>query len=491
MTLKHDQINALLADAAREARRRKKTAKQVSYATPDGIVRFVRDVLHAHPTAYQERILRAFVEYHRVAMRAPHGAGKTALAAWVVLWGMYAFDTDVKIPTTASAWRQLQYYLWPEIHKWTRKSSIDPMPRVLDLALKDVGKEAFAVTSDTPALIEGAHASILIYVFDEAKAIPSDMWDAAEGAFSGAGGQTGAQAYALAISTPGVASGRFYDIHSRRPGYEDWHVEHISLDEAIAAGRMSQSWADQRKKQWGEHSAVYQNRVLGEFADSSEDSVIPLSWVELANGRWHERQGKGAGNISWGVDPARYGEDQTTICRLVGRVCERIYRYSQQSTMETTGRVVTHVQSKDAPIAVDVIGLGAGVYDRLKELGFKNALGVNVSQTARDERGKPLKDKSGTLTFFNLRSAVWWMLREALDPENPEPLALPPDDTLTGDLTAPTYAYLSNGAIKVESKDDIRGRIGRSTDDADSLGLAVYAARPRRRTLTATTQRYI
>lgn len=81
--------------------------------------------------------------------------------------------------------------------------------------------------------------------------------------------------------------GRFYDIHSRKPGYEDWTVRHVTLGEAIKAGRISPDWAEQRKRQWGEDSAIYQNRVLGEFAASDEDAVVPLAWVEAAVERWH------------------------------------------------------------------------------------------------------------------------------------------------------------------------------------------------------------
>lgn len=451
--------------------------ENTDYTTPDGIVAFVRDVLHAHPTPYQERVLRALVTYKRVCVRSPHGAGKTALASWVVLWGMYAFNTDVKIPTTASAWRQLELYLWPEIRMWAKKANLDTRMRILNLSLSLPDREAFAVASDNPALIEGAHASALIYVFDEAKSIPAGTWEAAEGAFSGAGLSTGNVAYALAISTPGDTSGVFYDIQSRRRGFEDWHAEHVTLQECIEAGRISQEWADQRKKQWGENSAPYLNRVLGQFATNSPNAVIPLAWVEAANDRWEACKGQGAGAVSYGLDPARFGDDATCTAKLVGRVLESLEYTSQQSTMETVGRTVVAVQDKTIPIAVDVIGIGSGVFDRLKELKF-NAISVNAGSSAVDRYGSKMRDASETLEFYNLRSALWWRIREALDPESENPLALPPDDRLTGDLTGVMYNYTSNGKIKVESKDDIRARIGRSTDAADGLALALYCAEP-------------
>jgi len=108
---------------------------------------------------------------------------------------------------------------------------------------------------------------------------------------------------------------------------------------------------------------------------------------------------------------------------------------------------------------VDEIGLGAGVVDRLREQG-KRVLPFNASA------GTGHRDKSGELGFADTRSAAWWNLREMLETE---PLALPPDDRLIGDLTAPHWRVMSGGRVKVESKDDIKKRLGRSTDDGDAV----------------------
>jgi hypothetical protein len=79
------------------------------------------------------------------------------------------------------------------------------------------------------------------------------------------------------------------------------------------------------------------------------------------------------------------------------------------------------------------------------------------------------KDASGELGFTNKRSAAWWNMRELLDPANGHDVALPDDDELTGDLTAPKWRVMSGGKIQVESKDDIRKRIGRSTNKGDGV----------------------
>lgn len=441
--------------------------------TEHGLLWFVQEVIGANPTLYQERILNAIQKYRRVAVRGPHGLGKTALASWVVLWAVTCLE-GVKAPVMASVWRQVSEYLFPEIRMWARKAnwakigaSMKEDREVLSYAIHTEKGRAFGMSSDTPSAIEGAHADNLVYVFDEAKAIPTDFWDAAEGAFSNAGNGI-SQAYWLAISTPGETSGRFYEIHNRKKGLEDWHVEHVTLEEAIAAGRVSRAWADSRLELWGATSTPYMNRVLGEFSDSDDTNVIPLRWVEAAIERGRECDGKGEGETAYGVDPARFGEDRTAIAKLVGDVCEYIERHAKEDTMQTTGRVVAKLgANKSIPVGVDVIGIGAGVVDRLRELEY-NVTGVNVAE------GTDETDQSGELGFANLRSAIWWRLRERLDPANDNLLALPDDDELIGDLTAPKYGYNSRGKIQVESKDEIRKRIGRSTDSADALGNAVY-----------------
>jgi len=436
------------------------------------------------PTAYQIEIMAAIPREKRVAVRGPHGLGKTCVAAWVILWFALTRDgDDWKAPTTASAWRQLTKFLFPEVHKWARRlrwERIGREPFTRDELLRESLKlstgEAFAVASDNPAYIEGAHADNLLYIFDESKAVAGETFDAAEGAFSGGGAQEHQEAYALAISTPGEPQGRFYDIHKRKPGLEDWWTRHVTLAETIEASRVSPEWAEQRKRQWGEASAVYQNRVLGEFAASDEDGIVPLAWVELANERWQQwvDAGRPGDQDALGVDVGR-GGDKSTIARRYKWIVDgkkrtvigSIERDGKPDTMQLTGRVVGILKAHGGTPAVDVIGIGAGVVDRLREQDF-SVIAFNAA--ARSDA----LDRTEELGFVNLRSQGWWQMREMLDPANEEWIALPPDDLLTGDLTAPHYKLVSGGKIQVESKDDIRRRLGRSTDDGDAVMMALY-----------------
>ena len=434
-------------------------------------------------TDYQREIIAALPVKHRVSVRGPHGLGKTTCSALVVLWFALTREAggrDWKCVTTAGGWRQLEHYLWPEIRKWARRlrweamsrRTLDERSELLALKMRLRHGEAFAAASDKPELIEGAHADSVLYIFDESKSIIPQTFDAAEGAFSGASQDGRLEALALAMSTPGEPSGRFYQIHCNAPGLEDWWTRHVTLDEAIASGRVSREWADQRAKQWGTESAVYVNRVLGEFHSSDEDSVIPLGWIEQANDRWRAWDESGRPDLDEphvvGVDVARSGTDKTVIAIRHAHVITEIRETAREDTMATTGRVMGVLAADPGATAiVDVIGLGAGVVDRLREQKARVEPFTASGRTSR-------RDSTGELGFSNLRSAAWQNLREILDPSTNPGIALPPDDDLTGDLTAPHSRVLSGGKIQVESKDDIRSRIGRSTDKGDAVVQAFW-----------------
>lgn len=430
-------------------------------------------------TFYQADIHQKLAVEHRVCVRGPHGLGKTTLAAIAILWFADTRNRagiDWKVVTTASKWRQLEKFLWPEVHKWARRlKKRYARDELFQMKLKLSHGEAFAVASDEHEAIEGAHADHILYIYDEAKAIPPDTYDATEGAFSGAGKNPKLRAYALAISTPGEAVGRFHDIQTRKPGYEDWHVVHVTLEDAIRAGRISREWAEQRKAQWGALSSVYKNRVEGNFAAADSDGVIPsLEWIERANERWialTEDEGWSLGPLTCvTADVARSGADKTVLVERYTGYVAPLESHFQEDTTTTTARVDAKLREKGDPTSyacVDVIGIGAGVVDQLRK-GGRLVLAFNASE------GTDLTDSSGELTFANKRAAAWWNLREILDPANGLDVALPPDEELIGDLLAPKWRVLPGGRIQVERKDEIRKRLGRSTDRGDGVVMSFW-----------------
>jgi hypothetical protein len=425
----------------------------------------------------------------RVSIRSMHAAGKTSTVGIGVLW--FATTRDAagvqwKCPTTAGAWRQLEYYLWPEIHLWATRLDWERIGRqpfrryeLQTLNLKLRYGQAFAVASDQPALIEGVHARAVMYVFDESKSIRAATFDAAEGAFA-AEGATDVEAIAIATSTPGEPNGRFWQIQTQQPGYEDWTSLHWTLDRVLATGQVTEQWVEKRRRQWGEQSAIFANRVLGEFHSADEDGVIPLSWIELATERWKATQ-DASGQCTHvhthvGVDVARSGEDKTNLAIGVDqRVCE-IRTSFHEDTMMTAGRVRGVLNANPGCLAIiDTDGLGAGVTDRLREQD-QHVYAFHAGE------GSDHVDKSGELGFLNVRAAAWWHLRELLDPANEQGcVELPDDPELLGDLTAPHWVVMSNGRIKIEAKDDIKKRLGRSPDKGDAVVMRFWQDRRRRK----------
>lgn len=436
-------------------------------------------------TSYQTEILGALVRLRKVSARGPHGLGKTALMAIIVLWFSLTRDgagIDWKIVTTAGAWRQLERYLWPEIHKWANRLIADKIGRpelnvrteLLRLLLKLRSGEAFAAAASDPKKIEGAHADSLLYMFDESKSIMAATFDAAEGAFSGAdpNGVGLPEAFAVAFSTPGEPSGRFYEIHQQKIGYRDWWVRHVTLAECVAAGRVSPDWAEARKLQWGAESALYHNRVLGEFYSSDEDSVIPLAWAEAAVQRWEDWDDAGRpsrlGVRVTGVDIARGGAARTVLVVRQGHVVESVTPLLTADTMRVVDHIMAGRQTVNEVAVVDVLGVGAGVVDRLRQLR------VGVIGFSAGRRTKRM-DRSGELGFVSLRALMWWTLRQALDPAFGPTLAIPPDSGLLGELTAPHWWVAPGNKIAVESKEEVIKRIGHSTDIADAVGHSLMA----------------
>jgi hypothetical protein len=217
----------------------------------------------------------------------------------------------------------------------------------------------------------------------------------------------------------------------------------------------------------------YRSRLLyGDFEAGMEDAamqVIPTAWVEAAMERWKpaaEMPVNVGAMDSMGVDVARGGRDNTVIARRHGTWFDDLIVIKGTETTDgaATAGAVMRYRRNMAPVHVDVVGWGASVVDHLRE--------NQVQVIAINGSAKPTGiSADGNLKFMNLRAEQWWRMREALDPKNPNPIALPDDAHLLADLTAPLWRLGTSG-IQVESKDDLRKRIGRSPDRADAV---IYA----------------
>lgn len=220
--------------------------------------------------------------------------------------------------------------------------------------------------------------------------------------------------------------------------------------------------------------------LYGDFQAGIEDDpwqVIPTAWVEAAQARW-KRPDKLAPMDSLGVDVARGGRDRTILARRHGMWFDVPLVHAGSATPDgpTVAGLSIAAKRDDAVIHIDVIGVGSSPYDFLNE-ARQQVVGVNVAESAVGT------DKSGRLRFKNLRSELWWRMREVLDPTNNTGIALPPDRELLADLCAPTWE-LSGSTIYVASREQIIDRIGRSPDYGSAYVLALIDT-PKRAVIAA------
>lgn len=217
--------------------------------------------------------------------------------------------------------------------------------------------------------------------------------------------------------------------------------------------------------------------LYGDFKAGVVDDpwqVIPTAWVEAAMARW-TMPARLPEMMNVGVDVARGGRDATVIARKHhGLWFDKPLRYPGAQTPDgpTTAGLVIAATRDQAPIAIDVIGVGSSPYDFLRQSG-QQVYGVNVAEAATET------DKTGRLTFANIRTQLWWKMRELLDPSANTGIALPPDKELLADLCAPTWS-ITGRAVRVESREDIIDRIGRSPDVGTAYVLAAIDI-PKRR----------
>ena len=228
--------------------------------------------------------------------------------------------------------------------------------------------------------------------------------------------------------------------------------------------------------------------LYGDFSltiGTNQWQVIPTAWVQMAQARWKQRQDPREARLptSIGLDPARGGKDKTVISELYGTWFAPLHKYAGKDTPDgpSVAALIAELYNgyrsladgwnedfdvTELPINCDVIGIGSSCVDTLEGNDFY-VNSVNFAEKSHET------DRSGQLRLRNVRAEAYWSLREALDPDHGDNIALPPDRELLRDLTAPTYKLTISG-ILVESKKDIRARLGRSPDCGDAVVLAHY-----------------
>jgi hypothetical protein len=223
-------------------------------------------------------------------------------------------------------------------------------------------------------------------------------------------------------------------------------------------------------------SQMLKGDMLAGLKDS-EWQLIPKAWVDAAVRRWYEcggrpqlEDGTDAPQEAMGVDVARGGDDATTLCLMYGDGWVAPFVKVPGARTPTGDDVVELMEAHwqdGAPIAIDVVGVGASPYDLARRKGIR-IYKVNNGEGTR------AMAKGGLFGFSNVRAEIFWRLRECLEPGSATPIALPDDRELIDELLAHEYEVIG-GRIKIKSKDDVKAKLGRSPDKADALTYCVRA----------------
>ncbi|HEY2416427.1 MAG TPA: DEAD/DEAH box helicase family protein [Steroidobacteraceae bacterium] len=420
-------------------------------------IAFVREVLKAEPDPWQLEALRALARGHtRISIRSGHGTGKSAFAAWSVIWFMNT-RAPFKCVCTAPTAPQLFDVLYAEILKWFKQLPA-PWQALWDTSSDHIklkaDPESFvtARTSrpESPESLQGVHSTSVLLVCDEASGIPEPVFEAAAGSMSSAGAIT------ILIGNPTRSSGMFWRTHMVER--DRWFTLKVS---GLDSPRVTRTFVEEHEQRYGLNSSAYRIRVLGEFPEADSDTFIGAELVDQAMLR--DVPLDLTKQEVWGLDVARFGDDSSVLIKRRGYVVTEQPRvWSNFDTMMLAGAVKHEfdlmVNNRPSLIAIDAIGVGAGVADRLMEQGVP-VLAINVGEAP-----------ATTGRYMRLRDELWGFTREWLESRV---CRLPRHDRLRDDLVAPRYTYMSDGRIKIESKQEMRARGLPSTDFADALSLTL------------------
>lgn len=434
----------------------------------DDPVAFAEDILEFHPDEWQQNVLNDLAKHPFVSVRSGQGVGKTALEAAAVLWYLCC-RPNPKVVCTAPTRQQLNDVLWAEIAKWLEGTMVKNFLKWTKTKVYMIGYEerwfATARTATKPENMQGFHEDYMLFVVDEASGVADDIMEAILGTLSGAENKL------LMCGNPTRTSGVFYDSHHRdRADYKTHKVS--SYD----SPRASKENIDRLIRKYGEDSDVVRVRVFGEFPKSEPDTFIHLEKVEAAAMRevyvneYGERIIPEDAPLEFGVDVARYGDDQSVICPRIGNYVPFLKTYNKQDTMTTAGHVIKLAKElmleygrPSCVVKIDDDGVGGGVTDRLREIIQEESLYIDVIDCHNG--GKALNPEN----YENWGSESWATIRELLHDGE---IQIPNDEDLIGQLSTRKYKVTSKGKIRLESKEEMKKRGLRSPDRADALVLA-------------------
>lgn len=423
----------------------------------------------------QKEIIQSVRDHRQTAVHSCHEVGKSFIAATTACWWIDVHPAgEAFVVTTAPSDKQVKAILWREINRMHSKLGLAGRTNLSEWY---IGKELVAFgrkpADYDPTAFQGLHAKYMLVIIDEACGVPKELWDAASSLVADEHGK------ALAIGNPDDPDGEFAD--NCKPG-KGWNVIHIgykhtpnftkeAVSDDLKIRLISKAWVTERGIKWGPESALFSSKCEGLFPVNSEFGVVPLGWVEQCRYLEYPLSTPVQGGLDVGA-----GGDRTILRERRGLKAGREEVFIDADPMRTVGRIVEKINEWGLEkVKVDPIGIGWGILGRLRELSSKHnpsdpsvthhaeVIGINFAESPTP----------GTEhLFLNKRAEVWWTIGREYSRLKRWDLSDIDEDTL-GELCSPKYEIMdSKGKIKIEAKDEVRKRLGRSPDSADALLLA-------------------
>lgn len=418
----------------------------------------------------QEDIYNSVNENRYTAVRSCHGPGKSFTAATIVTWWL-ATKKDPFVVTSAPTSHQVRTILWREIRRSKKIADLPgkisqgqvPEWRIAEELVAFGRKPAdYLDPLEAAAAFQGIHATHLLVVLDEGSGIPDWLAMACETLI------TNEDSRLLIIGNPDNPISYFAKAFNPGSGFNKIKItaqdtpaftgERVSKD--LLNKLTSKLWVEERAKRWGTRSPLYISKVDAEFPSITDDTVFTPDLITNAITNDRSRL---AVNVQgrYGFDVARLGADESVIYHARNGYIRQVARWAKADTMESVGRYrrLASDPAHSPTATIDVNGLGAGVFDRLKELGYE-VIPFNGGEKAYN-----------SLRYKNRRTEAYWEAREMMEEGLIDIEA--EDEDLQAELMEVHFKNNSTGQLQIEPKEDIQQRLGRSPDRADAFVMSL------------------
>jgi len=417
---------------------------------------------------------KAIASGESAAVSSAVGIGKTYEGAVLTLWWQDCWEGG-QVVTVAPKEDQLALHIWKEIGKlWPSFRALHPAAKHDTLRIRmrpgrdDWGAVGFVCGVGADEMVasraRGFHAEHLLIIFEETTGIDPAILSAFELTCTAPHnlrlffGNPDSQQDALAMVSrePGIVAIRASALD---------HPNLVLQNANLVPGAQSVEKVEKLRAKYGDDDPLFQSRVRGIAPAQGQTSLIRLEWLQAAAFRAkdpEQRKALAEGETALGVDVANSVDgDRASIAEGKGKLCIQVSSF-QCPDANAFGRrhVWPFIQGKTVRaerVGIDNVGVGVGTVNEIRRLGAEVA-GLNGGAAYWENYAKDEK-------FANLRSQMWWQARVDL---HSGAIGVPNDPELFEDLVCPKWRTL-NGKIIVESKEDLKARLGRSPDKGDAF----------------------